>query len=189
MDEIPLPEKNNLTLIENISVGGTFGSNQNRRILIGGITLALVIAGTSLGFILWAAETESSPLAGDWMQANGEVYTIKADGSGSNPSCMPKWTVDGNETTHTEDCTSLSPNGEPLWTEKIYSFEFVEDVLFMKYLSVENQDGYNVAPSDILCTAWVLEDKAPDATTWETIVNATVMPEMCSGIAGIDDQN
>ena len=69
MDEIPLPEKNNLTLIENISVGGTFGSNQNRRILIGGITLALVIAGTSLGFILWAAETESSPLAGDWMQA------------------------------------------------------------------------------------------------------------------------
>lgn len=189
MSENPLPERENLVLIENASSGGKSGPNQNRRILIGGITLVLIIAGTLLTFMLWPTDPEPSPLAGDWMQGNGEVYTIEADGSGSNPSCMPKWTIDGNETTLFSDCTRLSPDGEPLWSEKIYSFEFVGDVLFMKYLSVENQDGYNVAPSDVLCTAWVLEDKAPDVATWETIVNATVMPEMCSGIAGIDDQN
>ena len=189
MSETPLPAREDLVLIENASSDGKSGSNQNRRMLIGGITLVLIIAGTLLGFMLWPTGPAPSPLAGDWMQGNGEVYTIEADGSGSNPSCMPKWTIDGNETTHSEDCTRLSPDGEPLWSERIYSFEFVGDVLFMKYLSVENQDGYNVAPSDVLCTAWVLEDKAPDTATWETIVNATAMPEMCSGIAGIDDQN
>jgi hypothetical protein len=160
----------------------------NRRVLIAGVALLLIGGGALLGFMLWPEEaTEPFPLTGVWMQGNGEVYTIEADGSGSNPSCMPKWTIQGNETTHAEDCTHLAPDGEPLWSEKIYSFEFVGNVLFMKYLSVENQDGYNDAPSDVLCTAWVLEDVAPDAETWGTIVNETAIPDMCSGIAGMTD--
>ena len=128
MSENPLAAREDLVLIENASSGGKSGANQNRRILIGSVTLVLIIAGTLLGFILWPTEPVPSPLAGDWMQGNGEVYTIEADGSGSNPSCMPKWTIDGNETTHSEDCTRHSPDGEPLWSERIYSFEFVGDV-------------------------------------------------------------
>ena len=162
-------------------------SPQFRRVLVGSVALMLLALGAFVGINYFSENAENSPLAGDWMQGNGEVYTIKTDGSGSNPSCHPKWSVEGNETTYTSDCTAISPDGEPLWTEKIYSYEFVGDVLFMKQLSQETQDGYDDAPSDILCTAWVLEDLAPDVETWETIVNATAMTEMCSGIAGLTE--
>ena len=161
--------------------------SKSRRVLIASIALLLIGGGTFLAFIYFSETTENSPLAGSWMQSNGEVYTIKADGSGSNPSCDNGWSIKGNETTYSSDCTDISPNGEPLWSERIYSYEFVGDVLFMKLLSVEDQDGFDAAPSDILCTAWVLEELAPDASAWENIVNSTAMPEMCSGIAGLTE--
>ena len=122
-------------------------------------------------------------LQGEWTESSGDSFKIRSSGKMVDYGCDDAaWTIDGNETSFYYDCTAINPGGEELWRETTFSFVIDGDVVILKHLSIENQDGLEHSPDDLACMAWVDSSVANNAEEWNQTVSSIVMPAMCQSI-------